>query len=195
MKTNITLYLIIIALFIIYSFSIYKLGESNERIKYISQIDTLTTYQTIKDTVIVPKFRTETYRDTIILTDTTYVLETHQYIAKIDTMYEDDLARLKVEYISDIPLSKKSYFNLDLNVKKEVIFVPSYKEYEPDKWGVGFGAVGHFNDSVRVNLFGNISYKILNYKHFEFPITLEIELDNDFKMIEKTIKAEGRFKF
>lgn len=190
-------YIIIAILLIATHFLAYHLGGLNEKVKTVKDIDTLITYVNITDTIIKPKFyeivKKDTIRDTV--NNVIFIKDQSNYVAEVDTTYESDLAKLNVKYISDIPLSKKSYFNIALDVKKEVVFVPTYKEYEPDRWGIGFGAVCNFKDSVRVNLFGNIAYKILNYKHFEFPITVEIQLDNDFKMIEQTIKAEGRFKF
>lgn len=190
-------YIIIAILLIITHFLAYHLGELNKKVKIVKDTDTLITYTTITDTIIEPEFyeivKKDTIRDTV--NNVIFIKDQSNYVAEVDTTYEDDLAKLNVKYISDIPLSKKSYFNIALDVKKEVVFVPAYKEYEPDKWGLGFGALCSFKDSVRVNLFGNVSYKILNYRHFEFPITFEIQLDNDFKMIEQTIKAEGKFKF
>jgi hypothetical protein len=194
MKQTITLWLIIIALFGLENYFVFQMGKNKTEIKYRTETDTLTVYRTITDTKIIPKYTTITKIDTVIDNDTIYLDKT-QYIASIDTTYESDLVKLKVDYISDIPLSKNSYFNLDLNVKSETVFVPTYKATEPDLWNVGFGVVGHFQDSVNVNLFGNISYKIFNLKHFEMPITAEIELGDNLNIVQKSLRVEGRFKF
>lgn len=129
---------IIIALFVVYSISVYKLGESNARTEYISQVDTLINYVEIKDTVKVPKFYKVVYKDTIRLTDTIYVEEKTNYIAEIDTTYEDKELDLKVKYISDIPLSKKSYFDIDAKVKSLTVFQPKYIEVELGFWSNRF---------------------------------------------------------
>jgi hypothetical protein len=188
--------IIIVVLFVLQDIYVYQMGKNSVKAQIIRDTDTLITYRTIQDIRIIPKYTTITKTDTIInsLTDTVFIDNT-TYIATLDTTYEDDLAKLKVDFVSDIPLSKKSYFNLDLNVKKETVFVPTYKAYEPDTWGVGFGILGHFQDSVKVNLFGNISYKIFNYKYFEMPITAEVELGDNLNIVDKKLRIEGRLKF
>lgn len=194
MKTNIFIIAMIIVLAIASHYGFYELGKKNAEIKYVRDTDTIVTYRTIKDIQIIPKYTTIYKTDSVKTTDTLFVFDT-SYVASLDTTYEDDLVKLKVDFISDIPLSKKSYFNLDVNVKKEIVFVPTYKAYEPDTWGVGFGILGHFQDSVKVNLFGNISYKIFNYKYFEMPITAEIELGDNLNIVDKKLRIEGRLKF
>jgi hypothetical protein len=196
MKTQIVMAIIIVVLFALENVFVYQTGKNSVKAQIIRDTDTVITYRTIQDIRIIPKYTTITKTDTVInsLTDTVYIDNT-TYIATLDTTYEDDLAKLKVDFISDIPLSKKSYFNLDLKVKSQTVFVPTYKAYEPDTWGIGAGLVGRFQDSVRVNLFGNISYKIMNYKYFELPITAEIEFGDNLNIVEKTFRIEGRFKF
>lgn len=125
---------IIIFLFIAYSVSTYKLGESSAN----SQVDTLFNYIEIKDTVILPNFYKVVKKDTIKLTDTVFVEEKTNYIAEIDTTYENNELELKVKYISDIPLSEKSYFNIESKVKSVVVFQPKYIEVEPGFWSNRF---------------------------------------------------------
>lgn len=194
MKATTITFIITLLAFILYSVALWETSKLFTETKIIRDTDTVITYRTIQDIQIIPKYTTIYKTDSVKTTDTLFVFDT-SYVASLDTTYEDDLVSLKVDFISDIPLSKKSYFNLDLNVKKETIFVPTYKAYEPDTWGVGFGILGHFQDSVRVNLFGNISYKIFNYKYFEMPVTAEIELGDNLNIVDKKLRIEGRLKF
>jgi hypothetical protein len=129
MKTNIFIIAIIIVLGIASHYGFYELGKKNAEIKYIRDTDTIITYRTIKDIQIIPKYTTIYKTDSIKTTDTLFVFDT-SYVASMDTTYESDLAKLKVQYVSPIPLSKKSYFNLDLEVKKELVFVPTYVQDE-----------------------------------------------------------------
>jgi hypothetical protein len=71
------------------------------------------------DTVFIPKFYTQ--KDTVIISqlDTFYV-ET-KYIAEADTTFEDSSLSLNVKYISDIPLSDKSFFNMRFKVREKII--------------------------------------------------------------------------
>ena len=148
MKTNIFIIVMIIVLGIASHYGFYELGKKNAEIKYIRDTDTLITYRTITDTKIIPKYTTITKTDTIINTDTLF-LDNTEYIATLDTTYEDDLAKIKVDFISDIPLSKKSYFNLELDVKKETIFVPTYVKDE-----------SFWHNRLIVYLGGGVSYGI-----------------------------------
>lgn len=131
MKTQIILAVIIIILFALENVFVYQTGKNSVKAQIIRDTDTVVTYFDVRDTVIIPKFITHyiTQTDTIIGTDTIFIDNT-QYIARLDTTYEDGLAKLKVDFVSDIPLSKKSYFNLDLQVKKELVFVPTYVQDE-----------------------------------------------------------------
>lgn len=131
MKTTIILWIIIAVLFALENVFVYQTGKNSVKAQIIRDTDTLITYRTIQDIRIIPKYTTITKTDTVInsLTDTVYI-DNATYIATLDTTYEDDLAKLKVDFISDIPLSKKSYFNLDLKVKDKLVFVPTYVKDE-----------------------------------------------------------------
>lgn len=137
MKTG-TILIIISLLAIALIFS-YKLGEKNAEIKYVREIDTLVTYQTIHDTVIKPKFYTVVKKDTIrdTVNNVIFIKDSSKYVAEVDSTYEDDLLKLNVKYVSDIPLSYKSYFNIKADVKKEVVFVPT--KVDPSWWYKRFG--------------------------------------------------------
>ena len=71
------------------------------------------------DTVFIPKFYTQ--KDTVIISqlDTFYV-ET-KYIAEADTTFEDSSLSLNVKYISDIPLSDKSFFDMRFKVREKIV--------------------------------------------------------------------------
>lgn len=96
------------------------------------KIDTVYNTITIRDTIYKPKFYT--IKDTIRITqlDTFYI--ENQYIAEVDTVFEDDLLSGKVSFISNLPLSQDSYFKMSFNVKtKEVIRTITIPE-EPSFW-------------------------------------------------------------
>ena len=85
--------------------------------------DTLIEYKYIEktDTLIVPKFKTITKRDTIKYLDTIFVHNETQYVAQVDTTYEDSTLTASVQFISPIPLSPKSYFNMNFKVRERII--------------------------------------------------------------------------
>src|SRR5574343_694432 len=140
MKTNIFIIAMIIVLGIASHYGFYELGKSKAEIKHIRDTDTLTTYITVRDTVIIPKFTVKTRTDTVIKNDTiTVFIDTTQYIASFDSTYENDKAKLEVKFISPIPLSPKSFFDLNLQIKSELVFVPTYVKEEPSWWYKRFG--------------------------------------------------------
>ena len=71
------------------------------------------------DTVFIPKHYTQ--KDTVIVSqlDTFYV-ET-KYIAEADTTYQDSSLSFNVKYVSDIPLSDKSFFDMRFKVREKTV--------------------------------------------------------------------------
>src|SRR5574343_28960 len=138
MKTQIVMAIIIVVLFTLENIFVYQQGKNSVKAKIIRDTDTVITYRTIQDIQIIPKYTTIYKTDSVKITDTLFVFDT-SYVASLDTVYEDDTAKLKVDFISDIPLSKKSYFNLDLNVKEKLVFVPTYVKDGPSWWYKRFG--------------------------------------------------------
>jgi hypothetical protein len=204
--------IIIIALFIAYSLALglscLEIGKSKARLEVIS--NTVTEYEQYQDStrykpqIIIKVKEKKVNEDSIYAVAKKYwqdrvkpdtVYGQLNYVAHLDTTYEDDNLKADINFNSRIPLDPEGYYKLKFDVKKTMVFVPTYKAYEPDTWGIGFGVVGHFQDSVNVNLFGNISYKIFNMKHFEMPITAEIELGDNLNIVQKSLRVEGRFKF
>jgi hypothetical protein len=94
--------------------------------------DTLITYINKTDTLVKPIFYTR--KDTVFVTklDTFYI--ENYYIAEVDTTYEDDLLHANIKYISDIPLSKDSYFDLKFKVKQKEVIKVITKEKEESFW-------------------------------------------------------------
>lgn len=86
--------------------------------RYIDRVDTLR----------VPKFTTK--RDTTYIPQIdTFFVET-KYIAEIDTTYEDSSLSAKVSFVSDIPLSEKSYFDLRFKIREKIVTNTVYVEKE-----------------------------------------------------------------
>ena len=73
------------------------------------------------DTLIVPKFKTVIKKDTVKFSDTVFIHQETQYIASVDTTYEDSSLTANVEFVSPIPLSPKSYFNMKFGVRERSI--------------------------------------------------------------------------
>jgi len=124
MKTQIVLTIIIVVLFILENIFVYQTGKNSVRNQIIRDTDTVVTYRTIQDIQIIPKYTTIYKTDSVKITDTLFVFDT-SFVASLDTVVENEDAKLRVDFVSPIPLSKKSYFNLDLEVKKEMVFVPT----------------------------------------------------------------------
>jgi len=133
-----TVIIAVILILAVSHLSTYYLGRSHVEIKYRTEVDTLIEYRTNVIEKIVPKYYTVIKKDTIITTekDTIYI-DNSQYIAQVDTSLENDLAKLKVQYVQDLPLSQNGFFNIDLQVKKETVFVPT--KVEPSWWYRRFG--------------------------------------------------------
>lgn len=119
------------------------------------QIDTVYVDKIIKDIVYYPKiYKVEPKQPQETKKDSGKVLiniigKTH-YIAEIDTVYQDSLLTANVKYVSSVPLSENSYFDMKFKVRqKEVIKVITI-EKEPSFWykrfipylGVGLGYDG-----------------------------------------------------
>lgn len=104
-------------------------------------------YITQHDTLLIPKFKTVTKRDTLKFRDTIFVNTQTDYIAEVDTTYKDSSLTAKVQFVSPIPLHPKSYFNLDFNYREKTITKILWKEKEESFWsnrfpviiGVGLG--------------------------------------------------------
>ena len=63
--------------------------------------------------------------DTIIKTDTFYIKPNINYIAKLDTVYNDSSLAMKIKFISPIPLHPKSYFYLHIEPKRKLALTES----------------------------------------------------------------------
>jgi len=78
-------------------------------------------YITKTDTLIIPKFRTVINTDTVRYSDTIFVHNETQYIAELDTTYEDSTLTAHIQFVSPIKLSPKSYFNLDFATREKIV--------------------------------------------------------------------------
>jgi hypothetical protein len=71
------------------------------------------------DTVFIPKFYIK--KDTIKISQLdTFFVET-KYIAAADTAFKDSSLTANVKFISDIPLSTKSFFDMRFKVREKII--------------------------------------------------------------------------
>ena len=84
------------------------------------------------DTLIVPKFKTVIKKDTVKFSDTVFVHQETQYIASIDTTYSDSSLTANVEFVSPIPLSNKSYFNMKFSIREKAV---TNTIIEKEEWG------------------------------------------------------------
>ena len=71
------------------------------------------------DTVFIPKFFIK--KDTIKIPQLdTFFVET-KYIAEADTTFEDSSLTAKIKFVSDIPLSDKSFFDMRFKIREKII--------------------------------------------------------------------------
>lgn len=88
------------------------------------------------DTVFIPKFYIK--KDTITVSQLdTFFVDT-KYIAAADTTFKDSLLSASVKFISDIPLSAKSYFDMRFKVREKTITKTIIQTEEPGFWSHRF---------------------------------------------------------
>ena len=116
------------------------------------------------DTIFIPKFYVR--KDTVkILQLDTFFVET-KYIAAADTTFKDSSLTADIKFISDIPLSGKSFFDLRFKVREKIITNTVIQTEEVGFWykrfvpylGVGINYNGKTTDvglqlgfGVRIN--------------------------------------------
>ena len=84
------------------------------------------------DTLFIPKFYIK--RDTIKISQLdTFFVET-KYIAQADTTFEDSSLSANVKFVSDIPLSNKSFFDMRFKVREKTITNTVIQEKESSFW-------------------------------------------------------------
>ena len=139
-----------------------------------ARIDTVIQYEVVIDEKVVPKYYTIVKKDTVWLPDTIIVTETTDYIAEKDTVYKDSLLHLRVQYVSDIPLSQNSYFNLWSKVKEktitERIIERKQVTYNPNFFIEGGGKVG-----TEFKYYLNAGINLMSFRHIKMPIYYEYE--------------------
>ena len=138
------------------------------------RIDTVIQYEVVIDEKVVPIFKVKIEKDTIYSTDTLIIKERIDYIAEKDTVYKDSLLHLRVQYISDIPLSPKSYFNLWSKVKEraitERIIEREQVTYNPNFFVEGGGRVG-----TEFNYYLMAGINLISFRHLKMPLYYELE--------------------
>ena len=73
------------------------------------------------DTLIIPKFKTIIKKDTLRFRDTVFVHNETNYVAEHDTTYEDSSLTAHVQFVSPIPLDRRSYFNMKFGLREKTI--------------------------------------------------------------------------
>jgi len=68
-----------------------------------------------------PKFITKIIKDTIVYHDTIFIHNDIQYIAAIDSTFEDSSLTASIAFVSDIPLSDNSFFDMRFKVREKII--------------------------------------------------------------------------
>jgi len=138
------------------------------------RIDTVIQYEVVIDEKVVPIFKVKIEKDTIYSTDTLIIKERIDYIAEKDTVYKDSLLHLRVQYVSDIPLSQKSYFNLWSKVREREITETVHKTetvtYNPNFFVEGGGRVG-----TEFNYYLMAGINLISFRHLKVPIYYELE--------------------
>ena len=139
-----------------------------------ARIDTVIQYEVVIDEKVVPIFKVKIEKDTIYSTDTLIIKERIDYIAEKDTVYKDSLLHLRVQYVSDIPLSQKSYFNLWSKVREREITETVHKTetvtYNPNFFVEGGGRVG-----TEFNYYLMAGINLISFRHLKVLIYYELE--------------------
>lgn len=184
---------IILFLFLVYSLAIYHLGKSNAKKEIVTHTDTLTVYIDKVDTLLKPIFITRTKKDTIRTTDSIYIKESTQYIARKDTSYRDSLLTLAVEYVSPIPLSRDSYFNLFWKVKERTIRETKIIEtYSGARYFIQLGMRMNLTDEIKPIYEAGAGLYMVNNSFLEIPISLNAEY---LEKLSWNTQAQIRLKF
>lgn len=150
-----------------------------KRTETITRTERDTTYVHVKVTEkqIVPQFiiKTDTVDKFVFVNPTTNdtTLVDTQYVAKTDTSFisadKIDTTKIKVEYVSPIPLSQLAYFNLDVKYNKRNINTTNYVEVKD-----GINLFG-LNIQMKQGLQAGVGYGIIN-KSFDVFVGYGITL-------------------
>ena len=158
-----------------------------------ARIDTVIQYEVVIDEKVVPKYYTIVKKDTVWLPDTIIVTETTDYIAEKDTVYKDSLLHLRVQYVSDIPLSQNSYFNLWSKVKEktitERIIEREQVTYNPNFFIEGGGKVG-----TEFRYYLNAGIYVFSFRHIKMPLYYEYQVVPEGKPVH-SMKFGTRIEF
>ncbi len=100
--------------------------------KPVTKVDTTYIYIEKTDTLIKPKFYVRV--DTVIIKQLDTTIIKNKHIAEVDTLYEDLNLRANIKFISDIPLSTNSYFDLKFKLKQKEVIKTITIEKEPNFW-------------------------------------------------------------
>jgi len=119
------------------------------------------------------------------------------YMATIDTNLtdKDSLLTGSVSFVSRIAIDPNGYFKTDLKVREKIItnnYVKTEEVYMPRRLSFGVGVTASLTDPVEAKVLGNITYKPIDTKWFEMPITTEVQYGDK---LEYFFRAEGRIKF
>jgi hypothetical protein len=144
--------IIVVALILAVShYSLYELGKSKAEIEYRTEVDTVEVEVKIPDStgfkpkliVVKEKVNVDSLFEVAkkywehLKPDTLY--QPYAFIASLDSVYEDNLLRADINLVSRIPIDPEAYYKLNFDVKKEVVFVPTYKKSEPSWFYRRFG--------------------------------------------------------
>lgn len=144
-------FIITLILFIIYSVAVWETSKRFIEVKTIRDTDTVEAEIPIPDsTGYEPRIEyvkqkvnidslfevAKKYWQDRVKPDT--VERPMVFVAHLDSTYEDDLLRADINLVSRIPIDPEAYYKLKFDVKKEIVFVPTYVQDE-SFWHNRFG--------------------------------------------------------
>lgn len=202
MKTNLILTGIILFLFAIYSYSIYELGKRS--VKCEPEIHTVDDYIDVADDsaqykpkIIYKKVKVNV--DSIYLAAKKYWEQIYDnakpidYVASIDTTYNDSLLTADISFVSRIPLDPEAYYKLKFNVRERTIYNTSIKEvYNKSRFFLGIGLRMPLTDEIESIYFARGGIYLFDGSWLEIPIGLQANYVNK---LDWELNAEARVKF
>lgn len=205
---NLKSYIIIAILFLLYSASLIGIGTLLKTSHTKTDVLTVSEWYPLKDTlrITTQKIVPSTDHQSLNIDSLSQVINDYwrkfyqdakipvDFIAEADSQINTPYLKGKIWARQRIPFDPLLTFGYDLSVKHDSVIINNTEKYEPTLWSLGLGLVMHSQDSLRINLMGEISYSLLNYKNFEFPVTARIELDDNFKIVDKSLSIMAKIK-
>jgi len=158
-------------------------------------IDTVYKFVEIEKQKLVPVYYQRTRTDTIYKDSVRTIEVKKEFVAEKDTTFDDDLLWLNVKYISDIPLSFNSYFDIKAKVKQTEVIktIPIEKTFNPRF--LLEGGIKIISDSDNLHYFANAGVNLISTKYFKIPIYYGGVYNPELKTIQSSFNISIKLEF